>query len=223
MGEILKRLTLAGATMLLVLTVQTAAAGPTAVSSVYTVGSLGVPGVDTGLVLKKGRSVSVTATGTFCPGTGYCVGPDGYPSGDSTDTSFGGFVLPGAPAYGLVGRVGSGHWVHVGSGPTKLSGSGVLVFAVNDDYFPDNSGDFTVTVTFSRGSASQVSAPTSCHPGWGNGDANHDHTGPPGQGEDACYPGHGYGDKNHDHSGPPGQANQQGSQEHGKSSANNGR
>ena len=39
-------------------------------------------------------------------------------------------------------------------------------------------------------------------PGWGYGDPNHDHTGPPGH-EDT-KPGWGYGDPNHDHSGPPG-------------------
>jgi hypothetical protein len=57
--------------------------------------------------------------------------------------------------------------VHVGSGPTVLTGTGVLVFAVNDDLLGDNSG-FTVTVSYS------------CWPGWGYRDANHDHCGPPG-------------------------------------------
>ncbi len=39
-------------------------------------------------------------------------------------------------------------------------------------------------------------------PGWGNGDPNHVHTGPPGG---STLPGNGYGDKNHTHTGPPGQ------------------
>jgi len=39
-------------------------------------------------------------------------------------------------------------------------------------------------------------------PGWGKGDKNHDHTGPPGSTN--CKPGWGKGDKNHDHTGPPG-------------------
>lgn len=119
-----KSLTLVGATILLVLAAQGNAAAPTTtVTSVYTVGSLTVPGVDTGLVL-NGSSVTVTATGTFCPGTGYCVGPDGTLSVNTTQSAFGGFVLPGAPAYGLVGRVGIGPWVQVGSGPPgQASGS----------------------------------------------------------------------------------------------------
>lgn len=41
-------------------------------------------------------------------------------------------------------------------------------------------------------------------PGWGYGDSNHDHTGPPGL-VDNERPGWGYGDANHEHTGPPGQ------------------
>jgi hypothetical protein len=150
------------------------AAGPPAESHVYTVGSLTVPGVETGLVLKKGKPVTVTATGVFCPGTGFCSSPDGNSLGNSWDTTWGGFVLPGAPAYGLVARVGDGPWVHVGSGPTKLSGKGVLVFAVNDDLFPDNTGGFTATVS------TKATGPEDCYPGFGSGDPNHEHCGPPG-------------------------------------------
>lgn len=148
---------------------QAGAAGPETVSNTYTVGSQGVPGASTGLVLTTGMSVTVTATGAVCPfGAGLCPGPDGYVPWDTTTSSYGGFVLPGAPAWGLVGRVGSGPWVQVGSGPTTLSGTGELVFAVNDDLFSDNAGSFTVTVSYA------------CWPGWGYGDENHTHCGPPG-------------------------------------------
>ena len=85
-----------------------------------------------------------------------------------TAAAAGGFPLPGAPAWGLVGRVGGGPWVQIGTGPTRLSGTGELVFAVNDDLLADNSGSFTVTVSYS------------CWPGWGYGDENHTHCGPPG-------------------------------------------
>jgi hypothetical protein len=145
---------------------------------VYTVGSLVVPGVDTGYVVRKGKPVSVTATGTFCPGTGFCAGPDGSPLGNSLDVTWGGFTLPGAPAYGLIARVGAGPWTHIGSGPTTLSGEGVLVFAVNDDLYPDNTGGFTVTVTDKR-----TGRPDGCYPGWGYGDDRREHCGPPGRGE----------------------------------------
>lgn len=197
-------------TIALALATQGTAAGPATVSNTYTVGALTVPGVDTGLVLESGQSVTVTATGAVCPfgNSIVCVGPDGEPSIDTTQSAYGGFVLPGAPAWGLVGRVGNGPWVQVGSGPTTLSGSGVLEFAVNDDLFTDNTGSFTVTVSYSSSSV-----PDSCYPGYGYGDSNHDHSGPPGRTSDACYPGYGYGDSNHDHSGPPGHASSKGAKQ----------
>lgn len=135
------------------------------VSATYTVGSLTVPGV-TGFVVPTGQVVTVTGSGSFCPfgAFGPCFGPGGNPG----STASGGFVLPGAPAWGLVGRVGSGPWVHIGVGPTTLSGSGALQFAVNDDLLADNTGGFTVTASYS------------CWPGWGYGDKNHTHCGPPG-------------------------------------------
>jgi hypothetical protein len=182
---------------------QAGAGGPRTVSSTYTVGGLTVPGVITGLVLRPGQVVTVTATGGVCPtGDAYCPGPDGNAAVDSTSIAFGGFPLPEAPAWGLVGRVGDGPWVQVGGGPTTLSGTGALVFAVNDDLLTDNTGSFTVSVSYA------------CWPGWGYGDKNHTHCGPPGlaakagtpptpQG-DTCRPGWGNGDANHTHCGPPG-------------------
>ena len=164
----LKGSTLVVAAIALVVAAQAAAGGPTTVSNVYTVGSAGVPGVDTGLVLTAGMEVTVTAGGSVCPfGSGACNGPVGVSSWNTSVSSYGGFVLPGAPAWGLVGKVGDGPWAHVGAGAT-LSGTGRLVFAVNDDLFVDNRGSFTVTVSYS------------CWPGWGYGDRNHTHCGPPG-------------------------------------------
>jgi len=200
-----KGLTLVGVVLVLAFSAQGNAAPrkasqTTTTTGTYTVGSQTVPGVDTGVVLQNGQSVTVTATGIVCPNyQSLCVGPDGNGSLDTTQSSsYGANLLPGAPAWGLVGRVGDGPWMQVGSGPTKLSGSGDVVFAVNDSLFGDNSGSFVVTLSSSGGG---------CYPGNGYGDKNHDHSGPPGRTPDACYPGNGYGDTNHDHSGPPGQTN----------------
>lgn len=167
----LKAWTLVGAVAALVLATQATGARPAPVTKSYVVGSLTVPGVSTGLVLEAGQYVKVTATGAMCPWGDvfdYCVGPDGNASWATTDSWYGGYLLPGAPAWGLVGRVGNGPWIHVGSGPTTLSGTGELVFAANDDLFPDNTGNFVVNVP--------------CWPGWGLGDDNHLHCGPPGGG-----------------------------------------
>lgn len=165
----LQGLTLGVVALALFLAASAAAVGPVTVTDTYTVGSATVPGVNTGLVVEAGRPVTVTATGTVCFSfSSLCYGPNGNPAQDTTVSGYGGFVSPGAPAWGLVGRVGAGPWVHVGSGPTTLAGTGVLVFAVNDDLFPDNRGTFSVSVS------------RSCWPGWGYGDKNHDHCGPPG-------------------------------------------
>ena len=196
-----KGLALVVTAVVLAIGAQTAAAGPTTVTSVYTVGGGTVPGVTTGLVLQPGMSVTATATGVICVAwSSVCPGVNGDAAFDTTGTTFGGFPLPGAPAWGLIGRVGAGAWVQVGSGPTTLTGTGALAFAINDDLLSDNRGSFTVTVTYS------------CWPGWGYGDKNHTHCGPPGLAKQsvansrACVPGWGYGDQNHTHCGPPGLA-----------------
>ena len=185
-----KGVAVSAAALVLALALQGSAAGAGTAPSVYTVNSTTIPGVTTALVLKNGQNATVTATDAVCPwGTSLCYGPNGDSSAPA------GFLLPGVPKWGLVGRVGSGPWVQVGSGPTKLSGSGVLVFAMNDDYYPDNTGSFRVTVTVGN----------ACYPGHGYRDTNHVHCGPPGQTPGACYPGNGSSDTNRDHCGPPGQ------------------
>lgn len=164
----LQGLTLGVVGLALFLAASAAAVGPQTVSTTYTVPGATVPGLTTGFVL-TGESVTVTATGAVCPfGNGYCPGPDGNAAWNTTTSAYGGFTLPGAPAWGLVARVGSGPWVHVGSGPTPVTGTGVLQLAVNDDLLVDNRGSFTVTVSYA------------CWPGWGYGDENHVHCGPPG-------------------------------------------
>ena len=162
----------------LVAAASAAAGGPTTTttttSTTFTVPGSSVPGLSTGLVLTTGSPVTVTAAGAVCPyGDGFCPGPDGYLGIDTTWSPYGGFPLPGAPAWGLVARVGAGPWIQVGSGPTAVSGEGVLELAVNDDLLSDNSGSFTVTVS--------TTVSSTCWPGWGYGDKNHVHCGPPGQ------------------------------------------
>ena len=79
-----------------------------------------------------------------------------------------------------------------------------------DDSTTTTSFDDSTTTT-TRFDGQTTTTVASCKPGWGYGDENHCHSGPPGKkkgGDDAvqpCKPGWGYGDKNHCHSGPPGQ------------------
>ncbi len=202
----LQGLTLGVIALALVLAASALAVKPvTITTTTHVVGGTSVPGASTGLVL-NGNAVTVTATGAVCPyGGAVCPGPNGNSGYDTNSSAYGGFPAPGAPAWGLVARVGSGAWKQVGSGPTTISGTGELQFAVNDDFLGDNSGSFTVTVTASG--SRNAGTGSGCTPGWGNGDQNHTHAGAPGQTDVACRPGWGNGDANHDHGGPPGQAN----------------
>ncbi len=64
----------------------------------------------------------------------------------------------------------------------------------------------TIPAIASNGAGIQkeVQQSNSTQPGFGYGDKNHTHTGPPGQSNER--PGWGYGDSNHIHTGPPGQS-----------------
>ena len=113
-----KGVSVSAATLVLAVALQGSAEGAGTAPSVYTVSPKTIPGVTTALVLKNGQNATVTASDAVCPwGTSLCYGPNGDSSAPA------GFLLPGAPKFGLVGRVGSSPWVQVGSGPTKLSGS----------------------------------------------------------------------------------------------------
>jgi hypothetical protein len=73
-------------------------------------------------------------------------GPDGFaPCSDVC-------LAPAQPAYSLVGRVGDGAWLLVGSGPTTLTGRGKFVLAFNDivEGYADNAAGFTATVVVSK-------------------------------------------------------------------------
>lgn len=102
--------------------------------------------VHTGFFLGPGQSVVITASGE----AGYwqpvelgdTITPDGHP----TIKELGSAVAPELPALSLVGRVGDGPYQFIGSGPTRLSGTGELLLVANDQVtaFSDNSGSWQV-------------------------------------------------------------------------------
>lgn len=116
--------------------------------------SLTLPGatqwLDTGVYLNAGDGVSIRASGTI-----YVNGADGpeSPVGDPNCTQAGGpsfasqFPDPEATCYSLIGRIGSGAPFEVGSG-THLAGvsAGELYIEINDNYYPDNSGSWSVSI-----------------------------------------------------------------------------
>ena len=110
------------------------------------------PWVDTGVFIHIGDAVSITATGTirtgaFDPGTT----PAGTPGCVATaDNSIkpGPFLGPGLTCRSLIGRVGNSPAFEVGTGTSFIAlGSGELNLSVDDNYFPDNSGAWTATIT----------------------------------------------------------------------------
>jgi hypothetical protein len=113
------------------------------------IGFSGAQGVvDTGLDLTA--PITVTATGDFFCGNpflGCDVGPDGHPTKTGGEVGPA-FLVPDLPAWSLIAKVGEGPWQFVGAGPTGVTGTGRLVFAINDDTYGDNSGSgFDATFT----------------------------------------------------------------------------
>lgn len=80
---------------------------------------------------------------------GTISGAFGLKSGESFAGWSGLQLEPTTTALGLVARIGGGPWQFVGEGPTILTSAtgGDIEFAINDDYFSDNSGAFYVTAT----------------------------------------------------------------------------
>ncbi len=120
---------------------------------------------NTGLTLKAGLPVTITASGTANRGSGV-EGPDGVPNSHCPFYCAG----PGLPVGSLIGRIGkTGQPFFVGTGPKTASGVGTLYLAYNDGWYQDNSGSFKATISYA------------CQPGNGFGDENHYHCGAPGQ------------------------------------------
>jgi hypothetical protein len=110
------------------------------------------PWVDTGVFINIGDSVSITATGTIYAGASDLgKTPAGTPSCVATaDNSMkpGPFLGPGLTCWSLIGRVGNSPAFEVGTGTSFIAiSSGELNLSVDDNYFPDNRGAWTATIT----------------------------------------------------------------------------
>ena len=111
---------------------------------------------DSGVMLTQGESLNIsaseTAKWTYVSGS---VGPNGYPFSsnkcgyDQYHPRSHGYLAPGLNCWSLVGRIGStGIIFYVGTSFTMPSpASGELYLAFNDDYYPNNSGAFTATIS----------------------------------------------------------------------------
>ncbi|MGI8857638.1 MAG: LecA/PA-IL family lectin [Thermomicrobiales bacterium] len=107
----------------------------------------GTPWLAPGLMLKPGTTITVSAAGLWqsCQERSCATTADGIGVKHVRDCTY---IAPDLSAFSLIARVGTADPVIVGVGPTTIQGSGALTFAINDCYFGDNGGGFTVTVTF---------------------------------------------------------------------------
>ena len=102
------------------------------------------PWVDTGIQVRAGDMVSFHVTGQVGVMQGVPpVGPEGK-TGELSDK----YPIPQMQDGALIGRVGTGQPFPIGSEtkPIRMPDSGTLQMGINDDFFPDNSGAFMVTV-----------------------------------------------------------------------------
>jgi hypothetical protein len=116
---------------------------------------------DTGVALTLNQSFSITATGKAeWTLTSPSTGPNGYRFSQSNGAHTCGydqyhpykvtsFLAPGLNCWSLVGRIGTtGPIFFVGTSLTMPApSSGELYLAFNDDYYPNNSGDFVAMIT----------------------------------------------------------------------------
>ena len=123
--------------------------------------SANAPWTDTGIDLRAGDSVTVTASGLIAVEAGRPITPKG-PGGFAPDCAaaasiyggrFGTFPSPRLPCWSLIGRVGGNGLVfEVGSkGSFRAGSNGRLLLGINDDSFNGNSGAWTAVVMVQRG------------------------------------------------------------------------
>ena len=119
-----------------------------------TLPSLTLPGatqwLDTGVYLNAGDGVGIRASGTIY------INPTDTPEspvGDPNCTQAGGpsaaseFPDPQATCYSLIGRIGNGAPFEIGSAVHLADvGAGELYIEINDNYYPDNTGSWSVSI-----------------------------------------------------------------------------
>ncbi|PYQ17167.1 MAG: hypothetical protein DMF80_01655 [Acidobacteria bacterium] len=107
----------------------------------------GEPWTDTGLELRAGQDLYFSPEGMVIWSAGHEDGPGGE-ANSPYDTRR---PIPGRPAGGLIGRIGTGadtFFIGTDRGPYRVKVPGRLFLGINDDYFEDNSGRFRVTISY---------------------------------------------------------------------------
>lgn len=115
-----------------------------------------VPGTQawtgTGIALRAGDRVSLTASGEVLVGPANGESPAGDPSctpAQTFPTQSAQFPAPDLPCWSLIGRIGSGAPFEVGTSTKITATSGELYLGVNANSFPANAGSWAADITVS--------------------------------------------------------------------------
>jgi hypothetical protein len=109
----------------------------------------GQPWTDTGIVVARGERVAFNGTGDIMIGTNNSSGVGGSPAATVAGMKY---PVAGAPVGALIGRIGNGAPFLIGGNNQEMAmtANGRLQLGINDDHFPDNSGEFRATVDVDR-------------------------------------------------------------------------
>jgi PA-IL-like protein len=102
---------------------------------------------DTGVIVRAGQTIYVSASGKVRWGPGRQDGPAGEHNSPHNDAR----PIPSRPAAALIGRIGDAdNYFFIGddSDAIRVRDNGRLYLGINDDYLQDNSGAFRVTVYY---------------------------------------------------------------------------
>jgi len=102
---------------------------------------------DTGIDVRRGQEIRFKASGKIRWGADRSDGPGGE-GGRHYNANR---PLPDRPGAALIGRIGDGQdvfFVGDDDAPMRAREDGRLYLGINDDYLPDNSGSFRVTVYY---------------------------------------------------------------------------
>ena len=109
-------------------------------------GNSGSRWIDTGIDVRRGDGVTLSATGTVDVGGSWGTHDA---EGSRRFARVGGYPLNSPRRYGLAAKIGNQRWAYTGESVTALR-NGRLYLTCNDDSPSDNDGKFVVTVQITR-------------------------------------------------------------------------
>jgi hypothetical protein len=104
------------------------------------------PWSDTGIEVRRGQEIYLVASGKVRWGRDRSDGPAGERGSPRNPNR----PIPDRPGAALIGRIDEGDPFFLGDdrGAIRVRDSGRLFLGLNDDYLPDNSGEFRVTIYY---------------------------------------------------------------------------